>query len=74
MTRDALLQEIRKLPREEQVELIDALVFIVGTEPSDVALTPAQAADLDRRIAEYEAGNAKMIPGDEVIAQLRKRH
>jgi putative addiction module component (TIGR02574 family) len=73
MTRDAILQEIRKLPREDQVELIDALVCLVGTEPADVALTPAQARDLDRRIAEYEAGKAKIIPGDQAIAELRKR-
>lgn len=46
---------------------------MINVNPGDVSLTPAQAQDLRRRMEEYEAGKAKMIPGDEVIAQLRNR-
>jgi putative addiction module component (TIGR02574 family) len=73
MTLDALLAEVRKLPREEQVDLLDELVCIVESDQDAVALTPAQAEDLDRRIKEFEAGKAKLIPGDEAIAHLRNR-
>jgi putative addiction module component (TIGR02574 family) len=73
MTVRAIIEEAKKLPRDEQAELLDELMCLVGVEEADVALTPAQAADLDRRLAEYEAGDAKMVPGDEAIAELRKR-
>lgn len=73
MTRSALIDEFRKLPRHEQAELLDELISIVGTDEEDVVLTPAQRRDLDMRIAEYEAGNAKMLPGDEVVARLRQK-
>ena len=73
MTLDALLAEVRKLPREKQVDLLDELVCIVESDPSGVALTPAQREDLDRRLEEYNARKVKMIPGDEAVARLRNR-
>ena len=73
MTLRALVEEARKLPRHEQAELLDELICMVGVEQADVALTPAQQHDLERRLEEYESGKVKMIPGDEVVARLRKR-
>jgi putative addiction module component (TIGR02574 family) len=40
----------------------------------DISLTPAQAADLDRRIDEHHAGKAELIPGDVVFERLRHRY
>jgi putative addiction module component (TIGR02574 family) len=74
MTVKAIIDEAGKLSREEQVELLEELMCIVGVDESEVRLTAAQQADLDRRIDEFRTGNAKMIPGDEVVARLRKRH
>ena len=73
MTVRALVSEAEKLSRDEQIELLDELICLVGAEETDVALTPAQAADLERRMAKARAGKDKRIPGDEVIAALRKR-
>jgi putative addiction module component (TIGR02574 family) len=73
MTLHALIEEARRLPRHEQAELLDELICMVGVEEADVPLTPAQAADLDKRIDELEAGKAKLISGDEAIEMLRKR-
>ncbi|HZN65058.1 MAG TPA: addiction module protein [Tepidisphaeraceae bacterium] len=73
MTLDTLIQEARKLSPAEQAELLDALILLVGPDSSDVALTPAQQGDLDRRVEEYRAGKAKMLDGDEAFARLRKR-
>ena len=70
MTVSNIIEAAKKLSREEQAELLDELILLVGP---DVALTPAQEADLDRRIDEYQSGNAKMIPGDEAMERLRKR-
>jgi putative addiction module component (TIGR02574 family) len=73
MTVDSLIKEAEKLTHEERAELLEALICLVGPEADEPALTPAQEADLDRRIEEYRSGNAKIIPGDEVIARLKKR-
>jgi putative addiction module component (TIGR02574 family) len=73
MTVRALIKEAEKLSRDEQVELLDELLCLVGAEEADVALTPAQADDLERRMVEARAGKDKRIPGDEAMAQLRKR-
>ena len=72
MTLRDIIEEAKKLSDDEKVDLIDELYCMINKD-QDVALTPAQAQDLDRRIEEYEAGKAKMIPGDEVMERLRKR-
>lgn len=73
MTVRAIIDEVQRLPHAEQLELIDELNFRFGNTEADVALTPAQAADLRRRIAEAEAGRETSIPGDEAMARLRNR-
>jgi putative addiction module component (TIGR02574 family) len=72
MTLQDIIEEAKKLSDDEKVDLIDELYCMINKD-QDVGLTPAQAQDLDRRIEEYEAGKAKMIPGDEVMERLRKR-
>jgi putative addiction module component (TIGR02574 family) len=73
MTLRDIIEEAKKLPRDEQVDLIDELYCMINVNPTDLALTPAQAADLDRRVEEYQSGKAVMIDGDEAFARLRKR-
>jgi putative addiction module component (TIGR02574 family) len=73
MTLSNLVEEAKKLSREEQAELLDELICLVGVNEKDVALTPAQKEDLDRRVEEFRSGRAKLIPGDEAIAHLRNR-
>ena len=60
--------------RDEQVDLIDELYCMINIDPNGLALTPAQAEDLNRRMKELHDGDAKLIPGDEAMEQLRKRH
>jgi putative addiction module component (TIGR02574 family) len=73
MTLDALIEEVRQLSSADQAELLDELVRMVQPEVTQVELTPAQKADLDRRVAEFRSGKAVMHDGDEVFARLRKR-
>jgi putative addiction module component (TIGR02574 family) len=73
MTVANLIEEAKKLSPAERDELLDELICMVGRVSDDVALTPAQERDLDRRIDEYEAGKAKLIPGDEAFDRVRKR-
>jgi len=73
MTLPDIIDEVKKLSRDEQVDLLDEIYVMLNTDRGGVVLTAAQAEDLDRRIEEYRAGKAKMIPGDQAIAELRKR-
>jgi putative addiction module component (TIGR02574 family) len=73
MTLKNLIKEAEKLPRQEQEELLDALICMLGTDEADVALTPAQAQDLHQRMADIDSGKTKLIPGDEAIRRLRNR-
>ncbi|MEA2736355.1 MAG: putative addiction module component [Humisphaera sp.] len=73
MTLRDIIEEAKKLPRDEQVDLIDELYCMINTNRDDVALTPAQAQDLKRRLEEGRSGKDDLIPGDEAIAMLRNR-
>ena len=73
MTLRNLIEEAAKLSHTERAELLDELIRLQGAEESDVLLTPSQQADLDRRVEEYRAGKAVMIPGDEAFSRLRNR-
>lgn len=74
MTVQNLVAEAKRLSQAEQVELFDELVQMIDPQTAPFKLTPAQSADLNRRIDEYRSGKAVMLPGDEVIAKLRARH
>lgn len=72
MTLQNIIDEAKRLPLADQIELWGVLGDMIGPPP-DVALTPAQAKDLEMRIEEYRAGKAEMIPGEEAMARLRAR-
>jgi putative addiction module component (TIGR02574 family) len=73
MTLDALIEEAKQLSTAEQAELLDELARMVHPDLAELALTPAQKLDLDRRVAEFRSGRAVMIDGDEAFARLRRR-
>jgi putative addiction module component (TIGR02574 family) len=72
LTLQNIIDEAKRLPLAEQVELWGVLGDMIGPPP-DVPLTLAQAADLDMRIDEYRAGKTDMRPGEEAMARLRAR-
>ena len=73
MTLRDIIEEAKKLPRDEQVDLIDELYCMINVDPDDLALTPAQSRDLQRRMEEVRSGKDELIPGDQAIAMLRGR-
>jgi len=73
MTVKALVEEAKKLSSTDQAELLDELIVMVETHPERLALTPAQAEDLDRRLEESRSGKEKLIPGDEAMEMIRRR-
>lgn len=71
MTIKELHAEARRLPREQAAELMDLLLIDTFSEP-DPAVEKAWNQEVDRRLAEIESGQVRGIPGDEVMARVRK--
>jgi len=68
---DELLNEAMSLPVELRARLADEL--LKSLNPARAEIDELWAAEVERRISEIEAGQAELIPGDEVFAKLRKR-
>jgi putative addiction module component (TIGR02574 family) len=67
---DELSQKARLLPPEERVRLAEELLSTVQETHPDVEA--AWEEEIRRRIAEVEAGTAKLVPADEVFAEVRR--
>ena len=69
---DDLTKRIRALPARERVELVRVLIDDLdpGKDPDVEKLWLEEA---ERRYAQYLRGEVEAIPGDEVMAEARKR-
>jgi putative addiction module component (TIGR02574 family) len=67
-TLESIVVDAMKLSPEERADLADLLWSSV--EPN-VAIEMAWNAEIQRRIADLEAGRTEAIPGDRVLAELR---
>jgi putative addiction module component (TIGR02574 family) len=68
-----LLDQARKLSVDEQIELVEALWDNIVERNAVPPLTKAQVAELDARIADYEANPDDVGSWDEVKAEALKR-
>jgi len=66
------LSELLKLPVNERVEIALALWESLddAQREAELALSPEQAAELDRRLAEHLANPGSAIPWEEVRRKL----
>ena len=65
--------DIDKLAPEERLRLIEELWESLRRSPEDVPLTPAQAAELDRRLDELDRDDTALVSWDEVKLRLNVR-
>lgn len=64
------LEDIRKLPLAERIRLVGDIWDSIAEDSEKLPLTDAQAEDLDRRLAEYEADPSATRTWDEVREDL----
>jgi putative addiction module component (TIGR02574 family) len=65
---EVLEAEAMKLTPEERARLADRLIASLS---EDAEIEEAWAAEVERRIAEIEAGRAPVVPGADAIARAR---
>jgi putative addiction module component (TIGR02574 family) len=71
MTHRDIIENALALPPTERLEIIAALWDSIGGD--DVPLTAAQAAEIDRRLASFEADKADVMTWDDFKAELEGR-
>ena len=70
----SILKEAMKLSPEERLEIADSLVFSVFEDgPADADVERAWAAEVRRRVAEVDAGAAKLTSWEEVQDRMERR-
>jgi putative addiction module component (TIGR02574 family) len=69
-----ILESIRALPTEERVELATAILETVEDEYVSPPLSPEWQAEIKRRLAEIERGEAVFVSHEEVERQLEERY
>jgi putative addiction module component (TIGR02574 family) len=65
--------DIKRLSRDEQLDLLDQLWESLGRDPEAFPLTDSQREELDRRLDELEAEGPTGLSWDEVVSQVRTR-
>lgn len=67
---EELSRRARALPPEERVRLAEELLATV--QEVDPAVEAAWDAEIKRRIEEIDSGKAKLVPAEEVFAEVRR--
>jgi putative addiction module component (TIGR02574 family) len=67
---DELSQKALELPPEERVRLAERLLATV--HEVDAEVEAAWDQEIQRRLAEIDNGTAKLIPAEEVFAEVRR--
>jgi putative addiction module component (TIGR02574 family) len=65
--------DIDRLDVEQRLRLIERIWESLSKDPGAIPMTPAQRAELDRRLDEVEQGDTGGIPWEEVLESIRKR-
>ena len=66
-----LSQKARALPPEDRARLAEELLASLHENP-DPDVEAAWDQEIRRRISEIENGTAKLVPADEVFAEIRQ--
>ncbi|HXI24039.1 MAG TPA: addiction module protein [Pyrinomonadaceae bacterium] len=68
------IEDAKRLPLPERVELIEALWESIATEGYEPPLTAEQADELDRRLEAHNRDPDDVVSWDSIKADLAKNH
>ena len=69
---DTLLQQVLALPSKDRVLLAGTVLDSLEAENPE-EIRAAWMEEIETRLAAIERGEAKFLPGDQVMADLRKK-
>ena len=64
---------IRELPLEDRIRLVEDLWDSIAQDQRALSLTPEQMAELDRRLQGLDMDDDRGRPASEVISEISKR-
>ena len=67
---EELSRKARALPAEDRVRLAEE--HLATVQEADTEIEAAWKEEIRRRIAEIDSGTAKLIPAEEVFAEVRR--
>ena len=70
---DRVTEEALLLPVEARLGLVEKLISSLNL-PVDEEIDRLWAEEAERRVTRLEAGEAKLIPGEEVFSKIRAKH
>jgi putative addiction module component (TIGR02574 family) len=71
LTLDQIVEETSQLPDDVFAELVDRM-FLAHHGGIAPDVEAAWKKEIDRRLAEIESGQVQCVPGEEVMARVRK--
>ena len=72
-TTDRITEEVLSLPVDARLGLVEKLLTSLNL-PLDAEVDRLWAEEAERRITQVEAGETKLIPGEEVFSKIRSKH
>jgi len=70
---DRVTEEALSLPADARLSLVEKLLTSLNL-PIDNEIDRLWAEEAERRVTQIEAGEAKLVPGDEVFSKIRSKH
>ena len=70
--RDRVIEEALSLPADVRLSLVEKLLTSLNL-PIDAEIDRLWAEEAERRVSQMEAGEVKMVPGEEVFSKIRAK-
>lgn len=70
---DRVTDEALSLPVDARLGLVEKLLSSLNL-PIDEEIERLWAEEAERRVAQIDSGEAKLIPGEEVFSKIRSKH
>lgn len=77
MTLEIIISEVLKLGKRERLELVQIALESIAREEDNAesdGLTEEQGKEIDRRLARFNSGQVKTIPGDMAFAEIAQKY
>jgi len=70
---DRIIEEALSLPADIRLNLVEKLITSLNL-PIDEDIDRLWAEEAERRISKIEAGEARLVPGEEVFSKIRAKY